>query len=316
MIIVCSSKEFDSLYQEIKEKTERLRLQVKGGSMYPFIKSGDWVELEPLQDYNTDIRMGDIILFKQEDNLYLHRVIRKTVKGILTRGDTSTGPDGIIPPENVLAKMVSIQRNGKNINLSTIGRRLYSRFLVRFWLVWRYVVFLIRLGARVVHKILALVQSISLYREALKKIITKPVAIRIAEPKDQEQLRDLYLMHLSDIAVSLAETQEKGFWLVALVGNKVAGANTIMPDEKQRWRWYISGLVVKPLWRGLGIGEKLVQGALDKARGAGAIEVGLFVNKESQPAVNLYKKLGFEECSEIPDDFQKAENEIYMRRSL
>ncbi|MEW6676249.1 MAG: S24 family peptidase, partial [Nitrospirota bacterium] len=43
MTVLCSAKEFYSLYQDLLRKTKSFYMEVKGGSMYPFIRSGDLI---------------------------------------------------------------------------------------------------------------------------------------------------------------------------------------------------------------------------------------------------------------------------------
>ena len=56
----------------------------------------------------------------------------------------------------------------------------------------------------------------------------------------------------------------------------------------------INNVAVHPDCRGQGLGEAMMRFALDKVRAAGAAFVTLEVRQSNAPAVNLYKKLGFE----------------------
>lgn len=47
-------------------------------------------------------------------------------------------------------------------------------------------------------------------------------------------------------------------------------------------------------WRGKGLGKRLIQAAIDSARGRGLTRLELIVREENKPAVELYKKMGFE----------------------
>lgn len=57
---------------------------------------------------------------------------------------------------------------------------------------------------------------------------------------------------------------------------------------------HISTLAVHPDYRGEGIGERLLQHALDYAFGQGAATVTLEVRVSNRPALSLYYKYGFE----------------------
>jgi ribosomal protein S18 acetylase RimI-like enzyme len=57
--------------------------------------------------------------------------------------------------------------------------------------------------------------------------------------------------------------------------------------------WWIAGLGVRPLYRRRGIGETLMREALARLRVADVAEVRLVANRGSQPAIALYRQLGF-----------------------
>jgi ribosomal protein S18 acetylase RimI-like enzyme len=63
--------------------------------------------------------------------------------------------------------------------------------------------------------------------------------------------------------------------------------------------WWIAGLGVRPLFRRRGIGEALVKEVLARLREGGAGKVCLEVNRASLPAIELYRKLGFEEVPSL-----------------
>jgi ribosomal protein S18 acetylase RimI-like enzyme len=76
--------------------------------------------------------------------------------------------------------------------------------------------------------------------------------------------------------------------------DRVLGFVRAMRQGPER-NWWIVGLGVRPLYRQRGIGEALVSEVLTRLRKNGVSEVRLEVNQASRPAVELYRKLGFEE---------------------
>ncbi len=103
--------------------------------------------------------------------------------------------------------------------------------------------------------------------------------------------------------------------MVAARRGKLVGALTITRHgDPAAGHWVIFGLEVKAHLRGLGIGERIVREAVDKARAAGARHIGLFVRKSSKPALALYRKLGFAESDDHPSAFNRAPDELYMAR--
>ena len=57
----------------------------------------------------------------------------------------------------------------------------------------------------------------------------------------------------------------------------------------------ITNVAVSPEFRKRGYGELLVKAAKEAAKAAGAVAILLEVRQSNEPAISLYKKLGFEE---------------------
>ncbi|HQO38581.1 MAG TPA: S24/S26 family peptidase, partial [Candidatus Omnitrophota bacterium] len=110
MTIFCSAQEFESLCRDLCGKAGILRLQAKGGSMHPFIRSGDWVQVDLSGRGAETIRAGDVILFRQDDGLFAHRVLRRMAGGFLVKGDMSFGSDGVAVPDDVMGRVIAIER--------------------------------------------------------------------------------------------------------------------------------------------------------------------------------------------------------------
>ena len=72
--------------------------------------------------------------------------------------------------------------------------------------------------------------------------------------------------------------------------------------------YWLFSLVVRLRHRGMGIGEALSRKVIAEATQEGAEKLKLFVFEDSRPAVQLYKKLGFEEVI-IPELVPKLEEE-------
>ncbi len=62
-----------------------------------------------------------------------------------------------------------------------------------------------------------------------------------------------------------------------------------IPNE----RIYISRLIVKKEYRGMGIGSALVDYIIDLCKSMGYNELSIGVNKDNEEALNLYRKKGF-----------------------
>jgi len=94
--------------------------------MSPFIRDGDTVAIYP----DGPLRVGDVALFRNsEDRLVLHRVIRITEAGIITRGDACHADDGFTPFEDVIGR--AVRSSGYNFHLKFPFSRLIALGIIR-----------------------------------------------------------------------------------------------------------------------------------------------------------------------------------------
>ena len=79
----------------------------RGRSMAPVISDGDFVVVNPC---NSKVSVGDVVLLRSGDAiLLLHRIIKKTPDGVVTRGDACLNDDGISRYEDILGKAVKVE---------------------------------------------------------------------------------------------------------------------------------------------------------------------------------------------------------------
>jgi signal peptidase I len=86
-----------------------LEVRATGYSMYPAIKPGAILIIEPLSP-GSEPQPGEIIAWKRESGLVVHRVIRveknKTGKIYITRGDSSKAEDPPVDAAKVAGKVI------------------------------------------------------------------------------------------------------------------------------------------------------------------------------------------------------------------
>jgi len=103
-----------------KEAGRGIDVSVEGSSMRPLMRPGDTVSLR-LTD-GSELRMGDLIPFRQNGNLIVHRLIkrRKVDKSVwlCQKGDNLSGWSWIAADE-VLGKVKSIRGRGKQMDMDT-----------------------------------------------------------------------------------------------------------------------------------------------------------------------------------------------------
>ena len=76
----------------------------------------------------------------------------------------------------------------------------------------------------------------------------------------------------------------------------------------------LAKMAVSPQVRGQGFGDFLMQGVIDWARQKGASEVMLLSNTKLEPAINLYRKHGFEVIQLGPHpDYERCNIEMRLK---
>jgi ribosomal protein S18 acetylase RimI-like enzyme len=75
----------------------------------------------------------------------------------------------------------------------------------------------------------------------------------------------------------------------------VVGWCDIIPSERDVYRHVgVLGIGLLPEFRGRGIGAKLMQKSIDKAKAKGLTRIELTVYERNKNAIALYQKMGFE----------------------
>ena len=96
-----------------------VRFRAPGWSMHPTIDDGEVITVEPIEA--SEVKKGDIILYRINEGVIAHRVVGIQKSGraedrLILRGDASRVPDRPVAPEQVLGKVVSVERRGRHVN--------------------------------------------------------------------------------------------------------------------------------------------------------------------------------------------------------
>ncbi|HBH62542.1 MAG TPA: hypothetical protein DDX85_12560 [Nitrospiraceae bacterium] len=87
-----------------------VRIITRGVSMFPLINTGDRITVSP----ERNPTMGDLIVFTSNDQMVCHRLVRvfekDGMKYYQTRGDSLFSPDEPVTLNQILGKVVRIER--------------------------------------------------------------------------------------------------------------------------------------------------------------------------------------------------------------
>ena len=110
------------LSKDIFRKGKSIRFQAKGWSMRPFIRDGDFIVVSPIE--NSSIKTGDVVFYLTTENkIIVHRVIKKYKKDkdnrimMFIKGDATFSYPEKIEMQNVLGKVIAVERNGRKKRL-------------------------------------------------------------------------------------------------------------------------------------------------------------------------------------------------------
>ncbi len=144
-----SIKDLMPLIKESIEAGQRVRMQVSGISMTPILHDmRDSVVLENPKE----IKKYDIVLHQRTNGQYiLHRIIKKRGNVLTIAGDFETEKEYPVYEKQVVAKVVSFCRNGKEYKVTDFIIWLYSRLWVFIFPQRQNVLYLLNVIRRKLH---------------------------------------------------------------------------------------------------------------------------------------------------------------------
>jgi len=143
---------------------------------------------------------------------------------------------------------------------------------------------------RAVILIITRIQGFPSYRK-IARLICSGIEIKEA---DEQAIKEFYACVNPDAKNLLYNPNVSNF--VAKKGRKSVGFTQLIRyhgNETLYPGYWLFSLVVKFLYRGMGIGEKLTQSVIKRARGENAKELSVLVREDNPGAIRLYTKLGF-----------------------
>ena len=123
-----SSEIAGGLAEEVIRTFGEVRLRVYGTSMVPSILPGDFISVR--RAGIQELSAGEIVLFSRAARFFVHRVVqRKALNGgnssaascLITRGDRLLYDDPAVSAEQLLGRVVLIERNNRQVPLEARG---------------------------------------------------------------------------------------------------------------------------------------------------------------------------------------------------
>lgn len=90
---------------------KQMSLKTFGNSMYPLLHDGDVVYLK--KTAFSRLRINDIVCVKKYGVLQTHRIIYKTPKYVITKGDNNLKADGRVYERQIVGRVYQVKRDGQ-----------------------------------------------------------------------------------------------------------------------------------------------------------------------------------------------------------
>ncbi|HZY24800.1 MAG TPA: signal peptidase I [Bacteroidales bacterium] len=122
-----------------------IRIKAHGFSMYPCIKPGSLLLIEPINIKGVP-RAGEIIAIKRETGLIVHRlsgiIIKNGVSLYIARGDSNAYPDSPVRIDKIAGRVVRAETTGENnvvadIRINTKPKYFINRIRVIGIFLWK-----------------------------------------------------------------------------------------------------------------------------------------------------------------------------------
>jgi ribosomal protein S18 acetylase RimI-like enzyme len=97
-----------------------------------------------------------------------------------------------------------------------------------------------------------------------------------------------------------------GHILVAIFDNEPVGVCALAKMQDDEYDYELAKMAISPKLQGKHIGLILAQAVIEKAKSLGARNVYLESNTILEPAISLYRKLGFQEIVGRPSPYERA----------
>jgi signal peptidase I len=153
-LLECRGSDLYGLGKALADSGATFRVEVRGLSMYPFLKDGDVVEVAPVQI--GEVELGDVVFFRSGDRLLTHRVVEIVVDDrgthLRTRGDSFRQEDPPISEADLVGLVTVVcrlrRKRDHTIRLDRGLTRWLGVLMARSRIVHRWIRRLVRVVKR------------------------------------------------------------------------------------------------------------------------------------------------------------------------
>ena len=120
--------------------------EIQTGSMHGSIEVGDWI----LVKNDLDVKVGDVITFKQEGNFITHRVVEAYQDSFITKGDANSAKDKPIDRSQIVGKVKKVLHS-----FGFLKKTIFNPIVIIFMIITFYFISLyLNAGKKSSNKIL------------------------------------------------------------------------------------------------------------------------------------------------------------------
>ena len=106
-----------------------LRLEVSGDSMRPLLRPGDVVVVQPADP--SALQAGEVVVAQQSGEWITHRLVTVDQRGFLTHGDNTRFADEAVSADQLVGRVIAIERADEIIDLQQPRWRVIDRRINR-----------------------------------------------------------------------------------------------------------------------------------------------------------------------------------------
>jgi len=282
--------------REIFLQKKMIKFHAQGICMYPSIRLGDILHIEPKKA--EQIKIGDIAVYRRSSHLFGHRTIDKGdndgLAYIVTRPDTARfGNDGPSFDQDILGIVSSIERRGEILDTAKKEYNLLKKMSFSVFLKCYYI--RQHLFSKLIY-VVNYMQQFNAYRKIAKFLflnkkanfsIRVPLNIKVADRFN----REISPQELIDLNLGMDKSSISK-WKIALdINSRQAASMSFIfrPDTCPFPGWWLADAKIMIRYRGTKIEEELFARAKELLRQSGISRVYACAFKDAYFERMLFK---------------------------